>query len=127
MFKVITAIIIESNKILMAKKETGIWTFPGGIMESGESELECLSREVAEELSETQIKNPIFYHSQKGISPTHKLPIEVRTYLAEISGKLGLPSNEIIDRKYFDVSEQIKCSPISYDIIQNLVRDGYLK
>lgn len=53
--KVIAALIIRDSKILIAqraKKDAlyGKWEFPGGKMENGEIEQECLARELSEEL-----------------------------------------------------------------------------
>ncbi len=52
--KVIAAVIKKENKVLIAqraKKDAlyGKWEFPGGKMELGETEYECLSRELFEE------------------------------------------------------------------------------
>lgn len=52
--KVIAAVITRDNKILIAqraKKDAlyGKWEFPGGKMELGETEHECLTRELYEE------------------------------------------------------------------------------
>ncbi len=52
--KVIAGIIVKENKILIAQRAKkddlcGKWEFPGGKMESGETEQECLKRELFEE------------------------------------------------------------------------------
>ncbi len=52
--KVTAAIITRDNKILIAQRAKkdelyGKWEFPGGKMEPGETEQECLKRELLEE------------------------------------------------------------------------------
>jgi mutator protein MutT len=52
--KVIAAVIKKDNKVLIAQRAKrdalyGKWEFPGGKMEPGETEYECLSRELFEE------------------------------------------------------------------------------
>ncbi|SVD35025.1 uncharacterized protein METZ01_LOCUS387879, partial [marine metagenome] len=53
----VTAAILEKNrKILIAKRKTGdelfagLWEFPGGKVEKGETPKECMARELREEL-----------------------------------------------------------------------------
>lgn len=52
--KIIASIIIKNEKILIAKRgkedeHFGKWEFPGGKLEQGETEKECLARELFEE------------------------------------------------------------------------------
>ncbi len=52
--RVIAAIIRRSNTILLARRRegshlAGLWEFPGGKIEDGESPEECLARELREE------------------------------------------------------------------------------
>lgn len=55
MLKVTAAIIRQEGKILICQRGAGghcafLWEFPGGKLEAGESEEECLIRECEEEL-----------------------------------------------------------------------------
>ena len=55
MTTVAAGLFIEGGKILIAKRAEGLslagyWEFPGGKQEAGESILQCLEREIREEL-----------------------------------------------------------------------------
>lgn len=56
MIKVAVGIIRENGKVLVCQRKKSAryglkWEFPGGKVEEGESPLECLSRELKEELN----------------------------------------------------------------------------
>ena len=56
MIKVTAAIIIDSGKAFIAKRKPpgrmpGMWEFPGGKIEDGETPEQCLKRELLEELA----------------------------------------------------------------------------
>ena len=56
MLDVTCAIIINENKILVTQRSEKMklplkWEFPGGKLETGESEIECIVREIKEELN----------------------------------------------------------------------------
>ena len=53
--RVTAGIIVKDKKVLLAKRPGhshlgGLWEFPGGKIEPGESAVQCLKRELAEEL-----------------------------------------------------------------------------
>lgn len=56
MLNVVCAIIYVGNKILVTQRSKNMklplkWEFPGGKLENGESEIECIRREIKEELN----------------------------------------------------------------------------
>ena len=91
--KVIASVIIKDGKVLIAQRGKndslyGKWEFPGGKMEDGETETECLARELFEELGihaiiDSYICSSFFEH--KGQS------MEMRAYFVyEYSGEIVL-------------------------------------
>lgn len=91
--KVVCAIIHKQNKILVVQRSEKMalplkWEFPGGKIEPNESEVDCIKREIEEEL---QIEIEV----GKRLTPSlHEYPnftIELIPYLSEyISGSLTL-------------------------------------
>lgn len=72
---VIAAIIIDGDSVLIARRDqfqklSGYWEFPGGKVENGESFVECLHRELLEELGvESEIGEVLAkseYHYEHG-------------------------------------------------------------
>lgn len=55
MKRVTCAIMLRDGRVLLARraqgqKNAGLWEFPGGKVEAGESDADCLAREIWEEL-----------------------------------------------------------------------------
>jgi len=122
---VINSIVIEENKLLLVKKKE-TWILPGGKIEVGENDLECLSREISEELSNTKIKDVNFYKEFSGITPHSKKMIRAKTYFAKIDGELHNSSQEISDVRYVSNFKDYKISNITKNIIDSLIQDKYL-
>ena len=125
MRKVLSAIIIrEGNYLLVRKKRT--YLFPGGKPEGTESDEECLRREIAEELSGTQIANIKPYKHFEGISPHKGDVVRVEYYFADIVGKVGKPSAEISGAIWADRNMKLRISESAQRTINSLVADGYI-
>lgn len=94
MIDVTCAIIVSNNKILCVQRSALMsmplkWEFPGGKLEEGESEEECLLREIHEELGlGVQITNRL----KENIHEYHEnLRIRLIPFICEIiSGELSL-------------------------------------
>jgi len=105
-YQVTAAIIVGDGKILITQRPYhdafgGLWEFPGGKQEQGESLEQCLVREIYEELAVTiQIHEHLF-------SITHryeKVKISLHFYLCTIRD--GTPTcKEVQDWKWVDFSE----------------------
>lgn len=127
MIDVINGIVIEDGKVLVVKKKD-FWILPGGKLQEGESNLECLSREFEEELSGTKIYRLKYYKNFNGITPYSRKEVNVITNFVNLKGKLGKPSMEISDACYtpFLPNPRLNFSDITWDMMISLRREGYL-
>ena len=83
----INVAIIQENKLLLVRKKS-TWILPGGKPEIGENDLECLCREIDEELSGTKIKDISYYKQFEGKTPHKGDILRVKVYFANIDGQL---------------------------------------
>ena len=122
------AAIIDNGNLLLVKEED-VWILPGGQHEKGESDLECLCREIREELSGTEIDNPHFYGEFVGKTPHKGDYLAASVYFAKIRGELGKPSGEISEAQWIQYSglKNYNISDITLKIIQSLNEGGYLR
>ena len=96
--QIVTAAVIEKDgKILIAKRRAGKrfarrWEFPGGKLEPGESPIQCLERELREELGvETRVEGFIGSYA----FASSDLSIELVAYRVSIvSGRLALSDHD---------------------------------
>lgn len=97
--KVIAALIVRDSKILIAqrgKKDAlyGKWEFPGGKLEEGETEQECLSRELFEELG---IQAQVGAYFCSSFFEHRGSMWEMRTYFVQsFTGTIGLREHQEI-------------------------------
>jgi len=120
-------ILIKDKKTLMVKK--GPYSiFPGGKIEVGESDEECLVREIKEELSGTEIEVKNYYKTFYGLTPNTKVMLESKKYFYTLKGKLGKPSAEI-NGKMFVNSKNIKdlnLTEVSKKTLDSLIKDNLI-
>ena len=125
----VTAAIIElENKILIAQRKAkdslfgGLWEFPGGKIEDGETPKECMARELKEELEiEVEVGRLI-------ISNKHRYPngiYELLVYKVEhISGNFVLNDHDEI--KWITIAEISKFDfPPANTPIINYLKNSY--
>ena len=104
--KVIAAVIERDNRVLIAQRAKrdalyGKWEFPGGKMETGETEHECLQRELFEEFGITSevgayLCSSFFEHNGQAM--------EMRTYSVQsFAGEFHLYDHQQI--KWVTVEE----------------------
>ena len=121
----VTAAILEKNgKILIAKRKTGdklfagLWEFPGGKVEEGETPEECMARELKEELDiEVEVGELI-------TSNKHKYPHGIFELLAyrvkHISGEMVLNDHEEMKWVTADEMSDFEFPPADIPIIKKL-------
>ena len=117
MINVICAIVFFENKILVTQRSTIMklplkWEFPGGKQENNETEIDCIKREIKEEIN---IKIEIIKKLQNNIHDYGNFQINLIPYLAKyLSGEIIL--SEHIAYKLIDRSELIKLDWAEADI-----------
>lgn len=122
----IGAVVIQEGKILLVRKKQS-WILPGGKPEQNESDLECLRREVREELSGTELRDFKYYGEFEGTTPHRGDILKARVYFANIEGQLYPPAREISAYDWADNPNNYSLSDITSKIVESLKNEGYLK
>lgn len=123
---VINAAVINDKKELLLVKKKETWILPGGKPESGELELECLYREVFEELGGAKLKDVKYYGEFEGKTPHKGDILKAKVYFAQLVDPKVKPSAEIKDAKWISNIEDYQMSDITSKIAYNLQEKSYL-
>ncbi|MCH7850263.1 MAG: NUDIX domain-containing protein [Nanoarchaeota archaeon] len=123
----INAAIIKNNKLLLVRKKT-TWILPGGKPEIGEDDLECLCREIDEELSGTKIKDIHFYKYFDGQTPHQRDILRAKVYFANMDGDLHQvrDGDSITEATWVDNFSKYNLSDITSKIVKSLQQDNYI-
>lgn len=120
----VSGVIIEEGYILLVRKKK-TWILPGGKPKAGESDTECLLREIDEEL-QINLKNLRRLGDEFiGITPHKGDTIYLRLYLAEIEGTI-IPTAEIEVSQWTITPESYRINNVTKRIICFLRQNGYL-
>jgi 8-oxo-dGTP diphosphatase len=117
MIRVLCAIINIDNKILVAQRSEKMklplkWEFPGGKLEENESEIDCIKREIKEELN---IEIEILRRFSSSVYDYGAFKIKLIPYLANyISGEIELFEHH--DYRLLDKSELLNLDWAAADI-----------
>lgn len=109
MVNVTCAIILKEDKILVTQRSERMnlplkWEFPGGKLESGESDKECILREIQEELS---IQVTIIGKLSNSIHDYGQTKINLIPFIANYaSGEIILSEHR--DHKWLDKKDLLK-------------------
>lgn len=97
----IAAIVIQDNKLFMVRKVgKDIWTTLGGKIEAGETEEQCLLREIKEEIScDANIIKKLGDFEDKAVF--EEAIIKLSAYLVELNGKINLVDPELEECGFF--------------------------
>ena len=96
--KVTGAIIQKDNNFLIGRrgkdeKSAGMWEFPGGKLEEGESPKECIKRELKEELNIDAEIGELFS------SYTYNYPhVSYELYFFKVNSFFGAPAKRVHDK-----------------------------
>ncbi len=115
------------KKILLVQK-SGSWFLPGGKVENDEADLECLKREMTEELPHALCLIDNFFAEYMGTTPNSKSPANVKVWLGTWLRGSTTPANEIEDSRWVTAAEaaSLNVSQISRDIFYDLQKEGKL-
>lgn len=114
---VICAIIIKGNKIFVAQRSETMklplkWEFPGGKLEENENEIECIKREIKEEIN---IEIEVLKRLSNSIYDYGTFKISLIPFFANyISGDIVLAEHK--DFKLLDKSELLNLDWAEADI-----------
>jgi len=121
----VVALCIRDKKLLIVRNKGEMMFFSlGGRIESGETELECLHREVKEEVG-CSIKQPVHFKIFEGMNHDGTKTIRLSCYLAELEGNIT-PQSEIeeyawIDKDYLQKGIQV-APTLEKQIIPELIK-----
>lgn len=107
---------IKNNKLLVVyKTKIGLWITPGGKSYPGETDIECLKREINEEIN-CKIKNINYFDSFRGYTEKGE-PLLLKCYLGEVECNIKLnPNDTIRDYRWIRYNnykkEKISIAPI---------------
>jgi len=116
-------LLIRDNKLLLCRKARGtqLLILPGGKREAGESSLECLARELHEELGEVDPIDPqfigVYQHVAAGEAGKQ---VRIELYRAELTGEPRAQS-EIAELVWF--SPQGDWGAVSPSIAEKILPD----
>lgn len=125
------ALIHLSNfKVLSTiSKNKDRFFFPGGKREKNESDIDCLIREIMEELSVNIINESIvFYDCFEALAygHTNETIVRMNCYFADFTGEL-IANNEIERFEWLEYKDKEKTSFVDQIIFDDLFSKGLLK
>lgn len=124
MRKAICVVIIKNGSILLVQKQK-TWILPGGKPKNGESDIQCLVREVGEELPKLMLQNLKYFGVFTGITPHKNDKLSAEVYFADSNREITTAA-EINMAKWTDKPEKYNLSNITQKIILSLRQNGYL-
>jgi hypothetical protein len=135
------AVIDDHHRLLLVRKK-GIWMLPGGRKHLGETNVECLSREIAHGLGTPPIINDFYKRFSGRIHQGEKGFAEVNVYFGglekEMHPRYGIEAARFFDRiqspKFWIYDKNCSSRKGSYcisnitaDIVESLKKDNYIE
>lgn len=128
MRRAIGAVIFKNGKILLVRKKRA-WILPGGKPEENESDLDCLKREISEEVIGLVPTSFRIFGAFCGITPHKGDPLEATVYLTDTNINQSIhPGAEIEELAWVSASEieRYNLSDITAKIVNSLIHEGHL-
>ncbi len=133
-FDKVGLLTVRDGKILLCRKKhsTSLLILPGGCREPGESAIDCLSRELLEELGEVTVGavQMVGVYTDRAAGPATEQPktVRIELYQGEITGQ-PVANSEIAELVWFgerDDYSQLAPS-IAHKILPDLLARGILQ
>lgn len=132
-FDKVGALILRGDRFLLCRKnrDTAKLILPGGRIEAGESDLECLARELREELGAVTLRNAEYvgtYEDRAALDdPTVVKTLRIVLYRGDLAGTPA-PASEIVELVWFGPeSDRGDLTPIFiHRILPDLLARGIL-
>ncbi len=118
---------LEDGRILCARpRGKGIFYIPGGKRENGESDLQTLLREVAEELTVAVLPGTVRHVGTYQAEQSDGAVVRMSCYTAEYSGTLAA-SSEIDELAWFGYADRARVPPVDQLLFDDLSAAGKLR
>lgn len=105
------AVIIDDFRLLVVRKQgTSIFISPGGKIEGGEGHVDCLRRELKEELN-VELRDAQYLAVYERTSALEDIPVRVYVWLATIFGECT-PSAEIEEIQWITGSTSLQIGSV---------------
>lgn len=123
--QVADVVVVKESKVLLVqqRKEAahGLWSYPGGGVENGETLEDTVVREVSEELG-SKLVNYKFY--KKYVITTQRGELTINTFIGELDGDIRLKEDELITYGWFELQqiEEMK-DKLRSDIVYEQAKD----
>lgn len=88
--------------------------------------MECLSREIREELSDSKLQDMEYYGIFKEKDKKSLEGLETRVYFAKINEKYPKPSKEISECEWVSLPTNYNLSNVTSKILNSLLKKDYL-
>lgn len=123
MKEVIAGVIVDNNKILIAKrganeKLAGKWEFPGGKIEEGETHQECLKREINEEL-EVDIEVGNYVGESIYTYPNGEIKL-IAYFTTIVGGDIKLSVHDVVEWITIDKIDKYDFAPADIPLVKKL-------
>jgi 8-oxo-dGTP diphosphatase len=125
--RVIAAAVLMERRLLLVSKRSApaVHYLPGGKPEAGEAPLDCLAREVREELG-CRVAKPRHFAEVRGPAALEGVDMHMTVYLAELEGT-PVAAAEIASLVWWPTTRVALAPAIRLDVIPGLQRRGLLR
>ena len=123
-------ITLSDHKIAMVRSHNkSLFYIPGGKREQGETDVQALCREIAEELKLDLVISSIRFYGEF-IGPadgkSDGTQVRIRCYFADYRGEPH-PAAEIAELDWFSINDLPHCSSTAVTVLSQLKKDGLIQ